>query len=352
MLHFQKMVCQMLKTLQAGRALAALSVAAFHLSITMGQRRYGGNPVFGEYTRHGNLGVDFFFVLSGFIILFAHHKDMGSPQAWAPYLYKRFIRVFPIYWLYSAVFVLLLALGFGTDAKLPGSVTDWLTSITLIRFSSAPTPLEPAWTLFHEIAFYATFSLLILSKRIGVMVLLCSALTALFFYHYPAENERTAFNVYTAAYGLYFLCGMGAFWLYRQGGRGLVECAAGLAILMLAAATMPLPIKLTSIVIACGFALLLAGLTKLETAAYVTIPACLCLVGDASYTLYLVHLALEGVLLKMSMKVHLDELVGANLTYLCVLAGTIGLGCLAYLVIERPLLALLRRRRVPIPVFS
>jgi len=342
----------MLKTLQAGRALAALSVAAFHLSITMGQQRYGGNPVFSEYTIHGNLGVDFFFVLSGFIILFAHHKDMGSPQAWAPYLYKRFVRVFPIYWLYSAVFVLLLALGFGTDARLPASAIDWLTSITLIRFSSAPPPLEPAWTLFHEIAFYVTFSVLILSKRIGVMVLLCSALTALFFYHYPAENERTAFNVYTAAYGLYFLCGMGAFLLYRQGGRGLVECAAGLAILVLAAATMPLPMNLSSIVFAVGFALLLAGVTKLETAAYVTIPAFLCLVGDASYTIYLVHLALEGVLLKLSMKMHLDEFAGADATYILVLAGTIALGCVAYWYIERPLLAVFRRRRVAGPVFS
>ncbi|OYO30036.1 hypothetical protein [Janthinobacterium sp. PC23-8] len=109
---------------------------------------------------------------------------------------------------------------------------------------------------------------------------------------------------------------------------------------------------MSSIVFAVGFALLLAGVTKLETAAYVNIPAFLCLVGDASYTIYLVHLALEGVLLKLSMKMRLDEFAGAGATYILVLAGTIALGCVAYLLIERPLLARLRRRRVAGPVFS
>ena len=119
----------MLQTLQAGRALAAISVAAFHLSITMGVERYGGVPVFQEFTQHGSRGVDFFFVLSGFIILFAHVGDIDKPRAWGEYIYRRFVRLFPIYWLYTAGFVALLALGFGTQADMPTSVADWLTSL-------------------------------------------------------------------------------------------------------------------------------------------------------------------------------------------------------------------------------
>src|SRR4051794_11170095 len=105
----------MLRVLQASRALAATSVAAFHLSVDMGLERYGGDAAFREFTRHGFRGVDFFFVLSGFIILFAHAGDIGKPQAWAEYLYRRWVRVFPIYWLYTAGFVGLLLLGLGTD---------------------------------------------------------------------------------------------------------------------------------------------------------------------------------------------------------------------------------------------
>jgi exopolysaccharide production protein ExoZ len=332
-----------LKTLQAGRALAAICVAAFHLSIDMGLQRYGGNAVFQEYTKHGHLGVDFFFVLSGFIILFAHTNDIGNPRAWASYAYKRFVRVFPIYWLYTTVFVLLLAFGFGTDAKSPGSMGDWFTTLTLIRFTSAPMPLGPAWTLFHEIAFYVTFSLLILSKRVGVIAFIFSALIEILLYHYPEVTDRTAFNVYTSAYGLYFLCGMGAFWLYKRGGRGILESVTGLGILMVAAVTFPLPEHLSSIIIAFGFAMVLAGVTKLEMSGHLKIPMFLYFIGDASYTIYLVHESLEGLLLRISMKTHLYELIGANATYVCVLAGTLAVGCAAYLVVERPLLAILRR---------
>ena len=71
----------MLRVLQAGRGLAAAGVAAFHLSMHMGVDRYGGVSVFTDFTRQGFRGVDFFFVLSGFIIFFAHFEDLGHPAA-------------------------------------------------------------------------------------------------------------------------------------------------------------------------------------------------------------------------------------------------------------------------------
>ena len=129
-----------LTTLQAGRALAALAVAAFHLSITLGEPRYLGERVFEAFTHRGNLGVDFFFVLSGFIILHAHRRDIGVPGALGRYAWKRFARVFPIYWLYTAIFAALVALGFGTAATLPATAEGWLQTFTLIRTSAEATP--------------------------------------------------------------------------------------------------------------------------------------------------------------------------------------------------------------------
>jgi peptidoglycan/LPS O-acetylase OafA/YrhL len=211
----------MIKTLQAGRAIAALCVAAFHLSIMMGAPRYGGNEIFRAYTRLGDRGVDFFFVLSGFIILFAHSKDIGKPEAWSKYAYRRFVRLFPIYWLYTLIFAGLLAFIGGTDAKVPTTTMDWITSLTLIRFTDATPPLPVAWTLFHELAFYIVFSILIFNQRTGVAALLLFGAVSIFLYHFPAPDEKTPFSVYTSAYNLYFLFGMGAYWLYQRGGRGI-----------------------------------------------------------------------------------------------------------------------------------
>lgn len=334
----------MLRVLQAGRALAAISVAAFHLSILMGLERYGGDAAFRDLTRHGFRGVDFFFVLSGFIILFAHLEDIGKPRAWKDYINRRFVRVFPIYWLYTAGFVALLFLGFGTDAEFPTNIPDWLTTWTLVRFSVVEPPLSVAWTLFHEVAFYAMFSLLIVNRRLGIVSLATWACLCIAFYDYPLEAQRTPWNVYTAAYNLFFLFGMAACWLYRRGGNGFVEFGAGLAIAIFAAVTMGLPNNLSPLILAIGFALLVAGATKLELAGCIKVPGFLNYIGNASYTIYLAHIPILGLLMKIAMVSGLYDAVGANATYVIVLTGTIAAGCVAYALVERPLLSMLRKR--------
>lgn len=338
----------MLHTLQAGRAIAAISVAAFHLSILMGMERYGGDAVFRDLTRLGNRGVDFFFVLSGFIIMFAHYDDMNRPKIWGSYLYRRAVRLFPIYWLYTIAFVLAFAVfGGGADAKLPSSPIDWLTSLTLIRFSDISPPLSVAWSLYYEMAFYAVFSLLILSRKLGAAALGGFMFAALFYLQIPEVEGQTAGNVYTAAYNLYFLFGMGAYWLHKQAGRGWIETAIGGFVALVAMSTSLLPEPYSLLLLAAGFAVLLAGVTKLELSGVLKIPRPLAFIGDASYTIYLTHVSLQGVMLKVLMKSQVAAIVGPHFTYLIVIGATVALGCLAYLAIERPLLNRLRPRRQP-----
>lgn len=336
----------MIKTLQAGRALAAISVAAFHLSLNMGAARYGGAPVFRDITQYGKHGVDFFFVLSGFIILFAHARDVGHPAAWGSYLYKRFARVYPIYWLYTLAFVLVLLVVGGTDATMPNNLPDWITSLTLVRFTPVAPPLGQAWTLFHEVAFYAVFSVLILNRKLGLLALGAFMVVALAFYpDVTVELPRTAFNVYTSDYNLYFLCGMGAFLLYRKGGSGPAEAIGGAVMAVVALAIGSLPGPMARMLLASGLALLLAGLATLEKTGKLSIHGWLAFAGDASYSIYLTHINVEGVLLKIAVKLHANALLGPQLVFFIVLAATVAIGCLAYVLVERPLLRLLRRRR-------
>jgi len=333
----------MLRVLQAGRGLAAISVAAFHLSVLMSLDRYGGEAVFREYTRHGFRGVDFFFILSGFIILFAHYRDIGIPAAWKEYAYRRFVRVFPVYWVYTAGFCVLVIIGVGSNTDLPESALDWLTSLSLVRFTNVEPPLPVAWTLFHEVAFYGMFSLLIFSRRFGIAAIAAWAIACIAFYNYPMPDERTPLNVYTAGYNLFFLLGMGAFWLYRRAGRGFLELGVGFAIFVGACVTMGLPYSLSPPLLALGLALLVAGATKLEKAGLLRVPEFLFFIGNASYTIYLAHESLESLLLKIALASGFHRAVGGEVTYLLVVALTIALGCVAYLLVEKPLLAILKR---------
>lgn len=123
-------------------------------------------------------------MLSGFIIVHAHAKDIGRPEALGNYVGRRFAKVWPTCWIITAAFVVLLSLGIGSQ-PLPADPVAWLSALSLIRFSRDTPPLPVAWTLFHEVAFYAVFSVLIVHRRAGIAALGVWAVLCAGLYHDP-----------------------------------------------------------------------------------------------------------------------------------------------------------------------
>ena len=106
-------------SLQAGRALAALLVVLFHLGLIVADAKYFEVPWVATPFRWGDAGVEFFFVLSGFIIASAHAADISRPARLIPYLQRRMIRIYPPYWIiFALVSVMALSLA-ATRATLP-----------------------------------------------------------------------------------------------------------------------------------------------------------------------------------------------------------------------------------------
>lgn len=101
--------------------------------------------------------MDFFFVLSGFIIMHAHLHEGGRPGAIGGYVFKRLTRIFPAYW---PVGLALL----GLYAALPalsasgGREFSVLSSVLLLP-ADRPPALSVAWTLVHELMFYTVLLL-------------------------------------------------------------------------------------------------------------------------------------------------------------------------------------------------
>jgi peptidoglycan/LPS O-acetylase OafA/YrhL len=132
------------------RGFAAIAVLLYHTGVYTGI--YFNYPIF--FFENGNLGVDFFFTLSGFIITYIHLKDIkrrGSPKT---FLVKRFIRIFPFYWI---VLLAVIALE-------PSSFPGWklfVENVLLFRLPMSVMPLKVAWSLTFEIAFYLLFALAI-----------------------------------------------------------------------------------------------------------------------------------------------------------------------------------------------
>jgi exopolysaccharide production protein ExoZ len=335
--------------LQYSRGIAALAVTAFHLSLLLGDPRYLGTPVLYWLTWRGNLGVDFFFVLSGFIIFYAHEQDIGRPHRLSAYLSKRFVRVYPVYWIYALGMCVLLALGLGSAAAFPTKLTDWISTLLLIRFDGFELPITPGWSLMHEIAFYAAFGLLIFNRWIGWAVLTLWLASALFVGTYAAEGARSAFTTYFSAFNLDFAIGILAYYIWKRDLRQLaVPMMIGGAILLSGwymTELAGLYFAFHPLGYAVGFGLLIAGAATYESHRPVRPIFLFKFLGDASYSLYLMHLALLGLTCKIALavahRVPMPDLVVYAIAFICAVIG----GCLAHLIVEKPVLAALRRRR-------
>ncbi|MBX8827143.1 acyltransferase [Ochrobactrum sp. SFR4] len=332
-----------LKSLQYGRGLAAMAVVAFHLSLLLGSPRYLNDAVFLNFMHRGKLGVDFFFVLSGFIIVFAHHKDINQPERVSDYLLKRFTRLFPVYWLYTAIFCGLVALGFGSASIVPESFSNWISTIFLIRLDSFELPITPAWTLIHELAFYLIFATLILNRTFGIIILAAWLMTGGIVFQYTEEGSRSALTTYFSPLNFNFLIGMAAFYAFHRLTNINLKPAflSGLVLFIFVyiLENHGISYQHLQIIYAVSFGLLILGAVSYEKNGLRTTRfKILSLIGDASYTIYLTHLAFLGLFSKVMIKISAYVSFSPHFIYLAVFSATIIAGCLLYWFLERPLL--------------
>src|SRR6195952_4892738 len=146
------------KILDGLRGVAALLVVMFHTLET-----YSGNR-FNQVINHGYLGVDFFFLLSGFVVAYAYDDRWGKMTQWDFYK-RRLIRLQPMVIMGSIIGAIFFYFQAGDAFPLIAQTPVWkmllvmLVGCTLIpilpsmdiRGWQEMHPLDgPAWSLFFE----------------------------------------------------------------------------------------------------------------------------------------------------------------------------------------------------------
>jgi exopolysaccharide production protein ExoZ len=333
----------MIRSLQACRAIAALSVVGYHFAADTSQLPEMRRSFLSGLFRHGNIGVDFFFVLSGFIILYAHADDIGRPERLLRYLRNRFLRLYPVYWLYTGIILLAVVLGLST-VRSPNGALGWVTVLGLIRLAPVATPLNVAWTLFYEVAFYAIFATLIVDRRLGLAVF-AAWLAAILYVHLGWAPYALA-APWASRICLNFFIGMGACWAHSRLGRraALAVFAAGVIVILAALLTVDHGVSslVFGAVIAAGCGLAICGAAALERFKSWNV-SILAGIGNASYTLYLVHVHIGSPLLKILARLGALRLMPLDLLFAVLVVVTTGIAYLLYLFIEKPLLDAGRR---------
>jgi exopolysaccharide production protein ExoZ len=138
-------------SVQALRALAALSVVLCHFNFLGLQLSGRGDDPIPLYSFAS--GVDLFFVISGFIMVYSSEDLFGAKGAWRIFLRRRLFRIVPLYWA-TTVFLFIVLMH-----KL--DVAHVLKSLLFIPYESAAGfyPVHGVgWTLNFEMFFYVLFA--------------------------------------------------------------------------------------------------------------------------------------------------------------------------------------------------
>ncbi len=334
---------QNLTTLQAGRGVAAIAVLLYHLHVITGQKLGVGYQT--GYFSGGDCGVDFFFVLSGFIIFFANHTILGAAREAPRYLYRRVARIYPLVMLLTAIKVGYMLLGGAGYSPEKSNLSNIVCSLLLIPQGKTPV-IGPAWTLCYEMFFYSIFLVFILygPKFRFLLIAHAAACLVLNLPGVPALGFPLEFIF--SPYIVEFYLGCVAAYLYLNrcipSAVAIVACLLGLAAAatgyVLHATFESVLGTLGPLFWGAGFFLVVLGLAVLERGNRIRAPRWLAFTGDASYSIYLLHTSVLELIFVFVARHH--GLLGplTPITFAVATAVALSGGIVLYVVVERPML--------------
>lgn len=234
-----------LRSLTTARGFAAWLVVLYHVRSGMDW----ASPTLMAVLDKGYLAVDFFFLLSGFVIYLSAHRSILRDRTAAiiPFLTRRLARVYPLYAVMLGLAVLFaasLAWSGHPDANYPWA--ELPLHIMMMQnwgLTEALSWNHPAWSISTEFAAYLLFPLLILAAPIDRARrpnLLAGMMLVLALMHFTlALSGETTLGGDIPRYGLVrclaeFSCGvlLCAFWLRGPDREPRSILVAGLGVLM------------------------------------------------------------------------------------------------------------------------
>ena len=337
--------------IQFSRALVPLMVMLFHAAESMKAYFDYDISIFTYLPISG--GVNYFFALSGFMMYYIYRRSFGKPGQAKSFLLNRFIRIYPLYWILTCLFLIVLFSFPGQFWEVDINIETVITSFLLLPNSSEAEPLLlVAWSLVHTVFFYFVFSLFFLFKRnVSVPILAAWAVLSVVFYqgyiwidHYLI---RFFFNFYNVIFLAGVLCGYVVTHFKWNVKWSVALVAIGLLGFPFTWLNYLHPFVDLNFDLGTGLAsaLLILGLASIDLQKDVKIPNFFHYLGNAAFSIYLSH----NLILDVSVDLYsrssvLYYMVGGGMTTILVMILMTGVGCAVHSFIEEPLIAVLKKR--------
>jgi peptidoglycan/LPS O-acetylase OafA/YrhL len=346
--------------IDALRGLAALAVVVFHA-----KEGHHIDALVAVMPRplvavigHGHLGVQIFFVLSGFVIAHSMVRHEVTPGYVGRFMLRRSIRLDPPYWFSM---LLVVVMGVLSARLVPGKTFDVpgvgrvLAHVFYLQGLLDVMPLNPIyWTLCLEIQFYLTFSLLMLivtrlrrrlaPERAFLVVLVPAMIVADL---WPLRLQP--FDVPGLFLGFWhlFIAGVLVWWaVHRPGDKIAARLAVGNLLLLALASARHRDLALVVGVAAAAFIYVAGWRGKLGS--WLSARPLQAL-GAMSYSLYLVHNPITGAAFRGGYRLTGRSVVTEGIWFVLVTGICIVAAYVSYRLIERPSLTLSHRIRLTRP---
>ncbi|MCP1455015.1 MULTISPECIES: acyltransferase family protein [Pseudomonas] len=321
----------MLNSIQALRTLAAWLVV-FHHYLQIVQNNQLTGPLPTALHLYGNIGVDLFFIISGFVIYLSAFEKNITPTTFAMH---RLSRIVPAYWLFTLISseILLTAPTF-----IPLTQFEPIFLLKSLFFIPAQNPsgiglfplLTVGWTLNYEMIFYTVFLLcLFLPKSFRLPGLFIGIIVLQNFSTKLGSN----FKFYENKIIYEFLIGIAIALAYKIGLIQRLNSLAAVALTITAGWMLvhfgPVTHNPWTFGIACAL-IVIAAISKeklFDKLGWIT------KLGDWSYSTYLCHVLIMCCWMAIQIRFNLDE----TLTFSLIIVSILAVSWASFTFIERPI---------------
>lgn len=313
--------------------------------------------------------VDFFFVLSGFVIALNYQSRITTVTHLYQFQLRRFLRLYPLHLATLLLFVGIelvkwigqnLGLDSNSGAFTNNNFASFVANLFLVQnfFNSAMVWNSPSWSISAEFFTYVVFGfvVLLMARRRKLYLGLCAAVTLVSAY-VLAQNDMTPYDGMGIVRCLHsFFLGVLCFNLYANIELRIPNAVSYflLIVSLLAVTYSGGYYDVTSVFIPAIFAMFILSLVAADQDNYLKTMLTvrpLIYMGTISYGIYMIHAALWWLLtqiakvlfgvpvtrgLRGGTQVLFDNTLIANSVMMFSLAGLILLAHCSYKYLERP----------------
>lgn len=319
--------------LQALRFLAAFLVVVYHATSIASEQMHN----ISVWVK-GGYGIDLFFVLSGFVIVWSSVQLLGTRDGWRIFAERRLVRVVPMYWIATVLKAIAVLAAGSMVVHVRLNIVTLLGSLLFIPCRNLDGLFMPilgvGWTLNYEMFFYAIFGLALFFKidvfRLSGIVFFLLAVGS--YFRQPSWPWP---SFYLSSLVLEFFFGM----LIARACIAEKHLPQKIAIPLLLAGLVllltPTPLDKLPPVIPEGIpaAAVILSVASLEKY-FQRIPRVIVFLSEASYSIYLFHLLAAQLPIVAMVKMHLNyPFIAVALS----IAISLFVGSFMHQFVERPI---------------